>query len=124
MRMIYEENIEHEDFIEIILSPEEAKYLCFPDVREGGTVDDFPLGLWGARNLNVCVRTDLDYHNKEDDMPFKSKAQQRYLYAKEPQVAEEFAEHTPKSAYKKMPEHVKKKPLKKAPKKAIERAKK
>lgn len=39
-------------------------------------------------------------------MPFKSKAQQRYLFAKEPEVAEEFAEKTPKSAYKKMPEHV------------------
>lgn len=42
-------------------------------------------------------------------MPFKSKAQQRYLYAREPEVAEEFAEHTPKSTYKKLPEHVKKK---------------
>lgn len=42
-------------------------------------------------------------------MPFKSKAQQGYLYAKKPEVAKEFAEHTPKSAYKKMPEHVKKK---------------
>jgi ubiquinone/menaquinone biosynthesis C-methylase UbiE len=39
-------------------------------------------------------------------MPFKSKAQQRYLFAKEPSVAEEFAEHTPKQAYKKLPEHV------------------
>lgn len=39
-------------------------------------------------------------------MPFKSKAQQRYLFAKEPDVAEEFADHTPKSAYKKLPEHV------------------
>lgn len=41
-------------------------------------------------------------------MPFKSKAQQRYLFAKEPDVAEEFADHTPKSAYKKLPEHVSK----------------
>lgn len=39
-------------------------------------------------------------------MPFKSKAQQAYLYAREPEVAEKFAEHTPKSAYKKLPEHV------------------
>ena len=39
-------------------------------------------------------------------MPFASKAQQAYLFAKEPEVAEEFAEHTPKSAYKKLPEHV------------------
>jgi hypothetical protein len=40
-------------------------------------------------------------------MPFRSRAQQAYLFAKEPSVAKEFAEHTPKSAYKKLPEHVK-----------------
>ncbi len=27
-------------------------------------------------------------------MPFKSKAQQRYLFAKKPKLAKEFAEHT------------------------------
>jgi hypothetical protein len=42
-------------------------------------------------------------------MPFKSRAQQKYLFAREPEVAEEFAEHTPKSDYKKLPEHVRKK---------------
>lgn len=41
-------------------------------------------------------------------MPFRSKAQQRFLFAREPKVAEEFAEKTPKSAYKKLPEHVSK----------------
>lgn len=41
-------------------------------------------------------------------MPFKSKAQQRLLFAKHPDVAEEFAEHTPKADYKKLPEHVSK----------------
>lgn len=39
-------------------------------------------------------------------MPFKSKAQQRFLFSREPEVAEEFAEHTPKQAYKKLPEYV------------------
>lgn len=39
-------------------------------------------------------------------MPFKSRAQQAYLFAKEPEIAKEFAEKTPKSAYKKLPEHV------------------
>lgn len=39
-------------------------------------------------------------------MPFKSEAQRRYLYAKEPEVAKEFAAHTPKG--KKLPEKVKK----------------
>lgn len=31
-------------------------------------------------------------------MPFKSKAQQKYLYANEPGVAKEYSEHTPKGA--------------------------
>ena len=39
-------------------------------------------------------------------MPFKSRAQQAYLFAKKPEIAEEFAEKTQKSAYKKLPEHV------------------
>lgn len=38
-------------------------------------------------------------------MPFASKAQQGYLFAKKPEVAKEFASKTPKSAYKNMPEH-------------------
>lgn len=41
-------------------------------------------------------------------MPFQSKKQQAYLFAKHPDIAEEFAEHTPKSAYKKLPEYVSK----------------
>lgn len=40
-------------------------------------------------------------------MPFKSKAQRDYLYAKHPEIAKEFQAHTPKG--KKLPEHVKKK---------------
>lgn len=42
-------------------------------------------------------------------MPFKSKAQQRYLYAKHPEVAKEFAKHTSTRQFKKLPEHVRKK---------------
>ncbi len=38
-------------------------------------------------------------------MPFKSKAQRRYMYAKKPELAKEFEEHTPKG--KKLPEKVK-----------------
>ncbi len=38
-------------------------------------------------------------------MPFKSKAQQRYLYAKHPKVAKEFSEYT--SNFEKLPEHKK-----------------
>ncbi len=40
-------------------------------------------------------------------MPFKSAAQRRFLYAKHPAVAKEFASKTPKGA--KLPEHVSKK---------------
>jgi hypothetical protein len=35
-------------------------------------------------------------------MPFVSKAQQKYLFANKPEVAE----HTPKKAYKRLPEKV------------------
>jgi len=38
-------------------------------------------------------------------MPFKSEAQRKYLFAKLPKVAKEFAEHTPKG--KKLPKKVK-----------------
>jgi hypothetical protein len=41
-------------------------------------------------------------------MPFVSKAQQAFLFAKHPSVAKEFAAATPNSAYKKLPLHVKK----------------
>ena len=36
-------------------------------------------------------------------MPFKSKAQQRYMFAKHPDIAEEFAKATPD--IKKLPDH-------------------
>lgn len=42
-------------------------------------------------------------------MPFKSKAQQRLLFATKPDIAKKFAEETPKSTYKKLKEHVAKK---------------
>lgn len=39
-------------------------------------------------------------------MVFKSKAQQSFLFSKHPEVAQEFAQETPKSAYKSLPEYV------------------
>ncbi len=39
-------------------------------------------------------------------MPFKSVSQQKFLYSQKPDVAEKFAEHTPKSDYKNLPERV------------------
>jgi hypothetical protein len=44
-------------------------------------------------------------------MPFKSKAQRAYLFVNEPEVAKEFAAHTPKGA--KLPKKVKNKKVKK-----------
>lgn len=41
-------------------------------------------------------------------MPFKSKAQRKYLYANEPEVAKEFESKTPKNS--KLPNKVKPKP--------------
>lgn len=41
-------------------------------------------------------------------MPFKSKAQQAYLFATNPQVAKEMAGKTTKKQFAQMPEHVKK----------------
>jgi hypothetical protein len=40
-------------------------------------------------------------------MPFKSKAQAKYMFAKHPEIAKEFADKTP--SIKRLPEHVKKK---------------
>lgn len=39
-------------------------------------------------------------------MPFKSKAQRKYLYSSKPEVAKEFSKKTPKG--KKLPNRVKK----------------
>lgn len=44
-------------------------------------------------------------------MPFKSKAQRRFMYAKHPKMAEEWEDKTPKG--KKLPEKIKKKGKKK-----------
>jgi hypothetical protein len=38
-------------------------------------------------------------------MPFKSKAQARFMFAKKPELAQEFADATP--SIKKLPNHVK-----------------
>jgi len=40
--------------------------------------------------------------------PFKSKSQQKFLFANKPEVAKEFAEHTSKERMKKLPKKVNK----------------
>lgn len=47
-------------------------------------------------------------------MPFKSKAQQKYMFATNPKVAAEMADKTSKDSYKDLPEHVKGKNKKKS----------
>jgi hypothetical protein len=39
-------------------------------------------------------------------VPFKSKAQERFMYAKHPAIAKEFSEHTPSKEQARLPEHV------------------
>lgn len=39
-------------------------------------------------------------------MPFKSKAQQKYLFKNKPKVAQEFADATAKETYKRLPKKV------------------
>ena len=51
MRIIFEEDIEHEDFLELILTPEELYNL-----PERGLVRNYPRGLCDQRNLNVYIR--------------------------------------------------------------------
>lgn len=53
MRVIYEENIEKTDFLEIILDDKEARSLL-----NGGAVEEFSSGIYNDRNLNVFVRID------------------------------------------------------------------
>ncbi len=65
--MIYEEDIEHYDFFEVILSEKEYEGLL-----SHGVVRDFPGGLFGKRCLNVYIRVD---GNEEEIMPLvKGKA--------------------------------------------------
>ena len=47
-------------------------------------------------------------------MPFKSKAQQRFMFSQEPEVAARWSRETPKGDYKNLPEKVKPKKGKKA----------
>ena len=51
--MIFEENVENEDFFEIILSPKE-----YENIVDKGQVSEFKGGLYGKRNLNVYIRID------------------------------------------------------------------
>lgn len=60
--MIYEENIERMDFLEIILSPREYEKMSL-----AGLVRNFPEGFQGKRTLNVFVRVDPKYDEQEED---------------------------------------------------------
>jgi hypothetical protein len=60
MRMIYEEDIEQEDFIEMILTENE-----YVKLEDKGLVIDFPEGLKNNRNLNVFIRVDRDLTDED-----------------------------------------------------------
>jgi hypothetical protein len=49
--MIFEENIERTDFLEIILSDEEVA-----NIHNEGIIREFPVGLHRVRPLNIHVR--------------------------------------------------------------------
>lgn len=51
MRLIYEQDIENSDFIELILTEDELE-----SINHGGLVEDFAKGLLNKRNLNVFIR--------------------------------------------------------------------
>jgi len=68
MRMIFEENIEKTDFLEIILTSEEVDLISIT-----GVVREFQPGICGKRTLNVYLRVDPYY--EEEYMPLvKGKA--------------------------------------------------
>jgi hypothetical protein len=54
MRMIFEDNVEREDFLELILTEIELERLN----QKRELIRDFPPGLRGERNLNVFLRVD------------------------------------------------------------------
>ena len=62
MRLIFEENVEDEDFLEFILSDSD-----FESVIKNGVVSNFENGLYGKRNLNVFIR--LEKQDEGDKMP-------------------------------------------------------
>jgi hypothetical protein len=65
------------------------------------TVDSDCVAVGGSRSLEKGI------FRRRLKMPFKSKAQAKYMFAKKPELAKEFADATP--SIKKLPEHVKKK---------------
>jgi hypothetical protein len=51
MRLIFEEDIEHEDFMEVILNGRD-----YDALEEHGVTMEFPFGLHGKRLLNLHIR--------------------------------------------------------------------
>lgn len=60
MRMIFEQDIERTDFLEIILSDDEMEL-----VHSGGWGDEFKEGLQGNRPLNVYIRLENELEREE-----------------------------------------------------------
>lgn len=60
MWMIFEDDIEKEDFFEIILTRDDIE-----NIQAIGIVQDFPKGLYGKRNLNVYIRMERKNEMRE-----------------------------------------------------------
>lgn len=68
MHLIWEEDIENSDYLEIILSQRDLDAL-----EARGVTKDYPFGITGERNLNVYIR--IDKQQQEELMPLvKGKA--------------------------------------------------
>ena len=63
MRMIFDSNVENQDFLELIISEKEAK-----NISVQGAGKDFEKGLYGTRPLNVYIRLEKPYE-RGDAMP-------------------------------------------------------
>ena len=50
------------------------------------------------------IKVDLTNHKKKKKMPFRSKAQMRFLYATNPKLAKKFKKETTKKQMKNLPE--------------------
>lgn len=55
MRLIFDPDVDDEDFMEIILTEEQIE-----SIKENGVTKDFKHGFYG-RNLNVFIRKELSH---------------------------------------------------------------
>lgn len=74
MRIIYEEDIEKEDFLEVIISDKEAETL-----QKKGLAIKYPQALHSNRVLNVFIRVD-SFNSEEEYAPSERQKQTSHIY--------------------------------------------